>query len=64
VLVGLDGSTLLLTVGIAPTIPLETRLVIPFWSTRAELVEVVALARAGLIRAHVECFGLADAKAA
>jgi propanol-preferring alcohol dehydrogenase len=63
-LVGLGGGTLPLTVGIAPTIPLEARLVIPFWGTRAELVEVVALARAGLISAHVERFGLADASTA
>jgi propanol-preferring alcohol dehydrogenase len=38
--------------------------VIPFWGTRVELVEVVALARAGLISAHVERFGLADANTA
>jgi propanol-preferring alcohol dehydrogenase len=63
-LVGLGGGTLPLTVGLAPTIPLEARLVIPFWGTRAELVEVVALARAGLITAHVERFGLADAATA
>jgi alcohol dehydrogenase, propanol-preferring len=63
-LVGLGGGTLPLTVGLAPTIPLETRLVVAFWGTRTELVEVVALARAGLISAHLERFGLADAKAA
>ena len=33
-LVGLGGGTLPLNVGIAPTIPLEARLVIPFWGTR------------------------------
>jgi propanol-preferring alcohol dehydrogenase len=63
-LVGLGGGTLPLTVGLAPTIPLEARLTIPFWGTRAELVEVVALARAGLISAHVERFELADAATA
>jgi hypothetical protein len=31
-LVGLGGGTLPLNVGIAPTIPLEARLVIPFWA--------------------------------
>ena len=60
-LVGLGGGVLPVNVGIAPTIPLEARLVIPFWGTRAELVEVIALARAGSISAHVERFGLAHA---
>ena len=63
-LVGLGGGTLPLNVGIAPTIPLEARLVIPFWGTRAELVEVLNLARAGLVSARVERFDLADARAA
>jgi alcohol dehydrogenase, propanol-preferring len=63
-LVGLGGGTLPLNVGIAPTIPLEARLVIPFWGTRAELVEVLDLARAGLISARVERFDLPDAPAA
>ena len=63
-LVGLGGGTLPLNVGIAPTIPLEARLVIPFWGTRAELVEVLNLARAGLVSARVERFDLADAQAA
>jgi propanol-preferring alcohol dehydrogenase len=62
--VGLGGGTLPLTVGIAPTIPFEARLVIPFWGTRAELVEVIALARAGLISAHVQRFELEDAPTA
>jgi propanol-preferring alcohol dehydrogenase len=38
--------------------------VIPFWGTRAELAEVIALARAGRISAHVERFPLRDAQAA
>ena len=63
-LVGLGGGTLPLNVGIAPTIPLEARLVIPFWGTRAELVEVLDLARAGLISARVERFDLPGAPAA
>lgn len=62
-LVGLGGGTLPLTVGLAPTIPMEAHLVIPFWGTRAELTEVVALARDGLISAHVETFPLAEAAA-
>ena len=62
-LVGLGGGTLPLMVWIAPTIPLEARLVIPFWGTRAESLEVLNLARAGLV-ARVERFDLADAQAA
>ena len=50
--------------GSRPTIPLEARLVIPFWGTRAELVEVLDLARAGLISARVERFDLPGAPAA
>jgi len=46
------------------TVPFETRVIVPFWGTRAELAEVIALARAGQIRAHVDRFALADAKMA
>lgn len=46
-LVGLGGGTLPLTVGIAPTIPLEARFMIPFWGTRARARGSGALARAG-----------------
>jgi propanol-preferring alcohol dehydrogenase len=42
--VGLGGGTMPSMVGIAPTIPFEARLVIPFGGTRAELEEVIALA--------------------
>jgi propanol-preferring alcohol dehydrogenase len=63
-LVGLGGGTLPLTVGIPPAIPLEAQLVIPYWGTRAELVEVLTLAQAGLISAQVERFELADAQTA
>jgi alcohol dehydrogenase, propanol-preferring len=37
---------------------MEARVSVPFWGTRAELAEVIALARAGRIRAHVERFSL------
>jgi propanol-preferring alcohol dehydrogenase len=63
-LVGLGGGTLPLQVGIAPTIPFQVSLEIPFWGTRAELAEVIALARAGLIFAHIERFSLTDARTA
>jgi propanol-preferring alcohol dehydrogenase len=45
-------------------VPFETRVVVPFWGTRAELADVIALARAGRIRAHVDRFALADVKTA
>jgi propanol-preferring alcohol dehydrogenase len=60
-IVGLAGGALPVGFG---TLPMETRVVVPFWGTRAELVEVVALARAGRIRSHVELFSLRDAQTA
>lgn len=59
-LIGLGGGHLAVTADIAPVPRLETAVTIPFWGTRAELLEVVDLARAGHIRAHVERFGLDD----
>lgn len=44
-------------------IPLETRLVIPFWGTRPELREVIELAKAGLISTHVSTVPLDEADA-
>jgi len=65
VLVGLGGGNLSMTPGVSSTgIPFETRAVIPFWGTRAELAEVIALARSGRISAHVERFPLAGAQTA
>jgi propanol-preferring alcohol dehydrogenase len=61
VIVGLAGGALPVGFG---TVPFETRVVLSFWGTRAELAEVIALARAGRIRAHVDRFALADAKTA
>jgi propanol-preferring alcohol dehydrogenase len=58
-IVGLGGGALSVGFGI---VPMETRVVVPFWGTKAELAEVVALARAGRITAHVERFPLARAK--
>jgi propanol-preferring alcohol dehydrogenase len=43
---------------------MEARVVIPFWGTRAEMAEVIALAQAGRIQAHIERFPLANANAA
>lgn len=64
-LVGLAGGHLRVAPGVGDTgIPFETRVVIPFWGTRAELAEVIALARSGGISAHVEKFSLSNAQAA
>jgi propanol-preferring alcohol dehydrogenase len=41
-------------------VPMETTVVISNWGTRAELAEVVALARAGTIALEVEPVALAD----
>jgi len=60
-IVGLAGGSLPVGFGM---VPFEARVVVPFWGTRAELGEVIALARAGRIRAHVERFALEDAKTA
>ena len=38
--------------------PYETKIVIPFWGTQAELLEVLALGASGRITPHVERFGL------
>jgi len=65
VLVGLAGGKLRVAPGVGETgIPFETRLVIPFWGTKAELAEVIALARSGRISPHVERFPLGNAQAA
>lgn len=60
-IVGLGGG--MLPVGFG-ALPMETRVIVPFWGTRAELAEVIALARTGRIRAHVEPFPLADVRQA
>jgi alcohol dehydrogenase, propanol-preferring len=60
-LVGLGGGSLTIRPGAGGIgIPMETRVMIPFWGTRAELADVIALASAGRIRAHVEPFPLAN----
>ena len=47
--VGLGGGALPVGFG---TLPMEVRVVVPFWGTRSELAEVLALARAGRISAQ------------
>jgi propanol-preferring alcohol dehydrogenase len=65
-LLGLGGGSLQLTPTTAgwTGVPVETHLVMPFYGTRAELAEVIALAQAGLISAHIETFPLGNAPVA
>lgn len=60
-IVGLGGGALPVGFG---TVAMEARVSVPFWGTRAELAEVLALAQAGRIRAHVERFSLTDVRQA
>lgn len=53
--VGLAGGKLQFAFG---ALPFESQLTIPYWGTAVELGEVLDLARAGKIHAHVERFGL------
>jgi alcohol dehydrogenase, propanol-preferring len=43
------------------TLPYEVNLTTSFWGTLPELHEVIAMAQRGLIKSHVQRFGLADA---
>ena len=45
-------------------LPMGASVVVPFWGTRTELVEVVDLARAGKLRVETESFALSDAATA
>lgn len=56
VVVGSAGGQL--TVGKGGRLPAGVRVSLPFWGTRPELAEVVALARAGRLRVAVEEFPL------
>ncbi|MET7806343.1 NAD(P)-dependent alcohol dehydrogenase [Micromonospora chersina] len=62
-LVGLAGGTLPVrpVADEPPTVPLETAVQVPFWGTRAELQEVIALARSGQLQADVQTFPLTEA---
>jgi propanol-preferring alcohol dehydrogenase len=60
-IIGVGGGTLPFRFG---AIPFETPVVFSNWGTRAELAEVVELARAGVIRLEVERVELADVPAA
>jgi propanol-preferring alcohol dehydrogenase len=58
---GVGGGTLPFRFGV---IPFETTVVFSNWGTRAELAEVVELARAGVLRVEVERARLEDVPAA
>jgi propanol-preferring alcohol dehydrogenase len=57
-LVGIGGGTL--PIGFF-TVPYELSVATTYWGSIPELIEVIALARAGKIRAHVQRFSLEDA---
>lgn len=58
--VGLAGGTLALSLF---AVPWECSVSIPYWGSRSELVEVLALAQAGRLDVHVETFPLEDGPA-
>ncbi|HEX6023255.1 MAG TPA: NAD(P)-dependent alcohol dehydrogenase [Solirubrobacter sp.] len=60
-IVGVGGGTFPMRFG---AVPVETPVVFSNWGTRAELAEVVALARAGTIELEVEAVPLEDVPAA
>ncbi len=53
--VGLAGGTLPFRFGV---VPFDVSLTMPYWGSQVELMEVIELARAGRIKAHVERFPL------
>ena len=59
--VGVGGGTLPFRFGV---IPFETTVIFSNWGTRAELAEVVDLARAGVMHIEVERVGLDEVPAA
>jgi propanol-preferring alcohol dehydrogenase len=54
-IVGLGGGSLRYALG---TLPFDAGLTTPYWGSATELMEVLALARAGLITTHTERFPL------
>ncbi|MFE6709278.1 NAD(P)-dependent alcohol dehydrogenase [Streptomyces sp. NPDC057695] len=57
-IVGLGGGTLPVGFG---ALPYEVSVTSPYWGTRAELIEVLDLARTGAIDVHTETYTLDDA---
>ncbi|MEU8529160.1 NAD(P)-dependent alcohol dehydrogenase [Streptomyces sp. NPDC048629] len=57
-IVGLGGGTLPVGFG---ALPYEASVTSPYWGTRAELIEVLDLARAGSVDVHVETYTMDEA---
>ncbi|MEV0096795.1 NAD(P)-dependent alcohol dehydrogenase [Streptomyces sp. NPDC050738] len=57
-IVGIGGGTLPVGFGV---LPYEVSVTAPYWGSRAELTEVLDLARAGALDVHVETYSLDDA---
>lgn len=57
--VGIGGGTL--AVGFGGGLPFEVSASAPYWGSRSELIDVVELARQGLVSSHVETFSIEDA---
>lgn len=57
-IIGLAGGSLPVAFG---SVPFDVRVTVPFWGTRRELADVIALARTGRIKAHVESYALDQA---
>ncbi|MEW2619418.1 NAD(P)-dependent alcohol dehydrogenase [Streptomyces sp. NPDC048106] len=60
-IVGIGGAALPVGFGL---LPFEVSVTAPYWGTRAELMEVLALARSGAVSVHTETFSLDDAPVA
>ncbi|WP_329059504.1 NAD(P)-dependent alcohol dehydrogenase [Streptomyces sp. NBC_01453] len=60
-IVGLGGGSLAVGFG---TTPYEASVTAPYWGSRSELMEVLDLARSGVISVHVETYGIDDAPTA
>lgn len=58
-ILGLAGGRLPIAFG---AVPWECPVSVPYWGTRPELAEVVALARQGRITVRTEMFGLDEAR--
>ncbi len=60
-IVGIGGGTLAVGFGV---LPYEVSVSSPYWGSRSELIEVLDLARAGVIDVHVETYGIDQAPVA
>ncbi|WP_433870773.1 NAD(P)-dependent alcohol dehydrogenase [Saccharopolyspora sp. CA-218241] len=56
-IVGVAGAPLPVGFGL---LPFEVSVSSPYWGSRSELIEVLELARGGMVKAHVETFGIEE----